>query len=58
MDVSKEYKEVLDEHAALQAGTAQVLPPPAVPLIMLAFGASTIDDFVLETLKRIRPRLV
>lgn len=55
LEVCEKYKEQLSEHATLQASSNQPVALPAVPLLMQAFSASTPEDFVLETIKRIRP---
>ncbi|KAH1004388.1 hypothetical protein HUJ04_004145 [Dendroctonus ponderosae] len=54
LEVSEKYQEELDEHAALQAGSSKPLPVPAIPLLMQAFNVKTPEDFLLETIKRIR----
>ncbi|CAH0548156.1 unnamed protein product [Brassicogethes aeneus] len=55
LEVCEKYKEQLAEHEALQAASSQVLPLPLPPPLMQAFNAQTPDDFLLETIKRIRP---
>lgn len=54
LEVSEKYREQLAEHEALQAATTQSLVPPAPPLLMQAYNVSTPDDFLLETILRIR----
>lgn len=54
--MSEKFREQLAEHDALQAATTQTLALPAPPLLMQAFNVATPDDFLLETIRRIRPR--
>lgn len=54
LEVSKQYKEQLLEHQALQAASSETLPVPVPPPLMLAFNASTVEDYFVETIKRIR----
>ncbi|KAG5891080.1 hypothetical protein JTB14_028283 [Gonioctena quinquepunctata] len=54
LEICEKYKEQLAEHEALQAASSQTLPIPVPPPLMLAFNCSTPDDFLLETIKRIR----
>ncbi|RZC43050.1 WD repeat-containing protein 3, partial [Asbolus verrucosus] len=55
LEICEKYKEVLAEHEALQAASTQPLPLPQPPLLMQALNVSAPDDFLLETVKRIRP---
>ncbi|CAG9763288.1 unnamed protein product [Ceutorhynchus assimilis] len=55
LEVNEKYREQLAEHDALQAASSQTLPLPAPPLLMQAFNATNPDDFLLETIRRIRP---
>ncbi|CAG9855714.1 unnamed protein product [Phyllotreta striolata] len=55
LEICEKYKEQLAEHAAHQAASSQTLPIPNPPPLMMALQVSTPDDFLLETLKRIRP---
>ncbi|XP_057671802.1 WD repeat-containing protein 3 [Diorhabda carinulata] len=55
LEICEKYKEQLAEHAAHQAASNQTLPVPIPPPLMLALQVSTPDDFLLETIKRIRP---
>lgn len=56
--MNEKFREQLAEHDALQAATTQTLALPAPPLLMQAFNVTTPDDFLLETIRRIRPRYV
>ncbi|KAJ3662774.1 hypothetical protein Zmor_007103 [Zophobas morio] len=55
LEICEKYKEQLAEHEALQAASTQTLPLPQPPLLMQALNVSTPDDFLLETIRRIRP---
>ncbi|XP_044270413.1 WD repeat-containing protein 3 [Tribolium madens] len=55
LEICEKYKEQLAEHEALQAASSRTLPPPQPPLLMQALNVSTPDDFLLETIRRIRP---
>ncbi|GJQ79396.1 hypothetical protein Trydic_g16255 [Trypoxylus dichotomus] len=54
LEICEKYREQLAEHAALQAATTQSLPLPPVPPLMQALNVSTLNDFLMETIKRIR----
>ncbi|VEN48491.1 unnamed protein product [Callosobruchus maculatus] len=54
LEVCEKYREQLAEHEVLQAASSQTLTKPAPPPLMVAFNVSTVEDFLLETLKRIR----
>lgn len=54
LEVSKQYKEQLMEYDALQAASSQTLPVPVPPPLMLVLNVTTIEDYFLETIKRIR----
>lgn len=45
----------MKEHQALQAASSQPIPLPQPPLLMQAFNVTSPDDFLLETMKKIRP---
>lgn len=49
LDVTKEYKEQL-------ANVTPPNPPPALPLIMQAYNCSSTEEYLLETLRRVRAR--
>ncbi|CAH1105470.1 unnamed protein product [Psylliodes chrysocephalus] len=55
LELCEKYIEQLAEHSAIQAASSQTLPVPVPPPLMLALQVSTPDDFLLETMKRIRP---
>lgn len=55
LEVNEKYREQLAEYDALQAASSQTLAPPAPPLLMQAFNVTTPNDFLLETIRRIRP---
>ncbi|XP_023014456.1 WD repeat-containing protein 3 [Leptinotarsa decemlineata] len=55
LEIGDKFREQLAEHEALQAASSQTLPLPNPPPLMMAFKASTPDEFLLETIKRIRP---
>lgn len=52
----EKYREQLSDHAATQAASKESIPAPTPPLIMQAYNVTTPEDFLLETLKRIRSR--
>ncbi|CAH1179400.1 unnamed protein product [Phaedon cochleariae] len=54
LEICEKYREQLVEHEALQAASSQQLAAPIPPPLMAAFNAKTPDDFLLETIKRIR----
>lgn len=54
LEICENYREQLAEHQALQAASSQTLQPPQLPLLMQGLNVATIDDFLLETIKRIR----
>nr|CAD7572339.1 unnamed protein product [Timema californicum] len=51
LEVCQEYREQLLEHSQMSKSSKKPPPPPA---IMTAYKVSTPDDFLLETLARIR----
>ncbi|XP_066151518.1 WD repeat-containing protein 3 [Euwallacea fornicatus] len=55
LELGQTFREQLQEHETLQAASTQTVPLPAPPLLMQAFNVTTPDDFLLETIKRIRP---
>ncbi|KAK9880788.1 hypothetical protein WA026_013117 [Henosepilachna vigintioctopunctata] len=54
LEICEQYRQQLAEHKALQAASTQVIAAPQAPLLMQAFKVSTPDDFLLETIRRIR----
>ncbi|XP_050315636.1 WD repeat-containing protein 3 [Anthonomus grandis grandis] len=54
LEINEKYQEQLAEFDALQAASTQALVPPAPPLLMQALNVATPQDFLLETIKRIR----
>lgn len=54
LEVFQQYSEHLQEHAALQSDSRQVVPLPQLPLIMEAYKVTTLDDYLLEILRIIR----
>nr|XP_022909858.1 WD repeat-containing protein 3-like [Onthophagus taurus] len=54
LEICEKYKELLAEHASLQAASSQSLPLPQPPPLMQALNVSTPNDFLLETVRRIR----
>ncbi|KAJ8909310.1 hypothetical protein NQ315_015162 [Exocentrus adspersus] len=55
LEICEKYREQLAEHQAMQAASTQQLPVPLPPPLMIALNVSTPNDFLLETIKRIRP---
>lgn len=56
MEICEKYREQLAEHTSLQAASTQLLPLPVVHPLMQFLNVSTPDDFLLETIRRIRAR--
>ncbi|KAL3284711.1 hypothetical protein HHI36_018859 [Cryptolaemus montrouzieri] len=54
LTICEQYRQQLAEHEALQAASSQVIPAPVPPLIMQAYKVTTVEDFILETIRRIR----
>lgn len=54
LEVSKLYKEKLMEHEALQGASSQTLSAPVPPPLMIALNVASLEDYFLETIKRIR----
>lgn len=54
LEICEKYRTQLAEHEALQAASTQPLTKPLPPPLMQALNVSTPNDFLLETLKRIR----
>lgn len=48
--------EQLNECKDLQASTTQAVSIPQVPLLMQAYNVTNVNDFLLETVRKIRPR--
>lgn len=56
LEICENYKEQLEEHNSLQDDSKDILPKPALHPLMQAYGASSGEDFMVETLRRIRTR--
>lgn len=57
LEICAEFGQELEEYSlALSAKSGVVPAAPVPPPLMRAFDASTCEDFILETLRRIRAR--
>ncbi|KAK4873287.1 hypothetical protein RN001_015316 [Aquatica leii] len=54
LEICDKYQEQLDEHAALQVNSTQSIPSPQAHPLMQAYGVTTTQEFLFETVKRIR----
>lgn len=56
LEVSAAYQIELDECELLQQKTGKFVPIPQPPPLMLAYNVNTPQEFLLDTIKRIRSR--
>ncbi|KAF5297376.1 hypothetical protein FQR65_LT01306 [Abscondita terminalis] len=54
LEICEKHQEQLEEHASLQVNSAQPIPLPQAHPLMQAYGATTAQEFLFETIKRIR----
>lgn len=56
LEICVSYNELLAEHRSLQEESKDTIPKPAVHALMQAYQVNTAEDFMLETIRRIRTR--
>ncbi|KAF5296186.1 hypothetical protein FQA39_LY12640 [Lamprigera yunnana] len=54
LEICEKYQEQLEEQAALQVNSTQPIPPPHLHPLMQAYDVTTAQDFLFETINRIR----